>query len=164
MKKIIFLRHAKSSWKDPTIDDFDRPLNNRGRKNAPFMGKQFLKRNIFIDILLSSNATRAFNTANLFADSMNFKDKIIYLDELYLASSNKILNIIQNINEDYKNVLIVCHNPGITDLSNYLSNHFVENIPTAGVVCFNFDKNWNEISEKSCEFVFFDYPKKYKTL
>ena len=92
---------------------------------------------------------------------LGFKSDILKSDELYEGSSYEILNYINQIDDIYNNVLIVCHNPGITNLANYLSDVFIENIPTTGIVGFSFDNSWKEIKEKSCAFLFFEYPKKY---
>jgi phosphohistidine phosphatase len=161
MKKLILLRHAKSSWKDLSINDFDRPLNKRGNRDVPIMADKFLNRNIKLDLVISSSAKRTSDTATIFSEVLGYKADILLKDELYESSSYEILKCINQIDDIYSNVLIVCHNPGITNLTNYLSDFLISNIPTTGIVGFSFDKNWNTIKEKSCSFLFFDYPKKY---
>jgi phosphohistidine phosphatase len=160
MKKIILLRHSKSSWKDSSISDYNRPLNNRGKKDAPFIAKIFNNKNIQLDLIISSGAKRASDTAKLFAESINYKNEIVFKDDLYLPSSDDILQIIKKMNESFTTILVVCHNPGITDFSNYLCNNFIENIPTSGMVGLNFKMKWKELVEKSCMLEFFEYPKK----
>lgn len=160
MRKIILLRHAKSSWKDASLDDFDRPLNNRGKRDAPHMANRLFKRGVEVDLIISSSARRTSDTAKIFKDKLGFKSEIIFEDKLYEASAQEILKIIHKIEEKYNSILIVCHNPGITNLSNDLSDYFIDNIPTTGAVGFSFDGNWNELQNNSCKLIFFDYPKK----
>jgi len=161
MKKLILLRHAKSSWKDLSINDFDRPLNKRGNRDVSIMANAFLNRNIKLDLIISSGAKRTIDTAKAFAEALGFRSNILIKDELYEGSSYEILNCINQIDDIYNNVLIVCHNPGITNLANYLSDFLIDNIPTTGIVGFSIEKNWFAIKEKSCSFLFFDCPKKY---
>ena len=161
MKKIFLLRHAKSSWKDFSLSDIERPLNNRGKHDAPMMAERFLKRNIPIDLIISSSSRRTADTAKIFSNIIQSKTHIQKTDALYEASSYNILNCIHQIEDNCNNIIVVCHNPGITNFANYLSDYFIENIPTTGIVGFSFDKNWKNLKEKSCSFLFFDYPKKY---
>ena len=161
MKNIILLRHAKSSWKDSSLNDHERPLNKRGKRDAPIMAKQLRNRNIIPDLIISSSSKRTLDTAKVFAEVLEFKSHIQQSKKLYEASSYEILNHINKIDDAYNNILVVCHNPGITDLANFLSDYFVNNIPTTGMVGFSFNKSWDDLKEKSCSFLFFDYPKKY---
>lgn len=163
MKKLILLRHAKSSWKDMSISDFDRPLNGRGIKDAPIMAELMRKKNIPFDLILSSSAKRTSDTAYIFINILKYKNKILFLDDLYLASSTTILNRIKILDESYKNILVVSHNPGITDLVNYLGDAFVENIPTTGFIGFWIDEKWKNLCKNCGKLIFFDYPKKLKT-
>lgn len=163
MKNLILLRHAKSSWKNSSLPDFDRPLNNRGIKNAPAIAEFVRRKNIPLDLILSSNAKRTSETTKTFIKILDYKKEVLFLDDLYLASSTTILNKIQKTDENYKNILVVCHNPGITDLANYLGNTFIDNIPTTGIVGFSFDDLWKNLSINCCELLFFEYPKKLKS-
>jgi phosphohistidine phosphatase len=163
MKNLILLRHAKSSWKDTSLDDFDRPLSNRGKKDAPKMAQRLCERGIQVDLIISSSASRTKETAIIFADILNYKSEIIFNRRLYEASAGHILSVINQIDNRFENVLLVCHNPGITNLVNYLSDSFIENIPTTGIVGLISDRNWKEVNEKSCTCLFYDYPKKNKT-
>ena len=160
MRNLILLRHAKSSWKDPSIDDFDRPLNNRGKRDAPQMAKNLLKKAVDFDLIISSSAKRTSDTAKIFADTLSFKSEIVFNDNLYEASYKQILKVVNQINDKFYNVILVCHNPGITDLVNYLSDNFIDNIPTTGIVGLSADISWKEIDENLCSIVFYDYPKK----
>ena len=160
MRKLILLRHAKSSWKDTSLDDFDRPLNRRGKKDAPIMADKLSMRKIKIDLIISSPAKRTTETAKIFANILGYQSEIIFNDKLYEASYNDILEVINLIDDKYQNVLLVCHNPGITDLANYISNYFIENISTSGMVGLSTSIRWKNISENGCSFLFYDYPKK----
>jgi phosphohistidine phosphatase len=160
MRNLFLLRHAKSSWKDTLIDDFKRPLNNRGKRDAPQMAYKFSKRDFGVDLIISSSAKRTSDTAKIFADILCFKSEIVYKKELYEASHYEILEVINHTNEKFRSVLIVCHNPGVTSLVNYLSDHYIDNLPTSGIVGLSTDLNWKEIKQNSCSFLFIDYPKK----
>jgi phosphohistidine phosphatase len=160
MKKLILLRHAKSSWKDTSLDDFDRPLNRRGKKGAPIMADKLSMRKIKIDLIISSPAKRTTETAKIFANILGYQSEIIFNDKLYEASYNEILEVINLIDDKYQNVLLVCHNPGITDLANYISNYFIENISTSGIVGLSTNNSWKNINENGSTLLFYDYPKK----
>ena len=160
MRKLILLRHAKSSWKDTSLDDFDRPLNRRGKKDAPIMADKLSMRKIKIDLIISSPAKRTTETAKIFANILGYQSEIIFNDKLYGASYNEILKVINLIDDKYQNVLLVCHNPGITDLANYISNYFIENISTSGIVGLSTSSSWKNINENGCTLLFYDYPKK----
>lgn len=160
MKNLILLRHAKSSWKDTSLDDFDRPLNNRGRRDAPKMAGRLARQKIQIDLIISSSALRTSDTAKIFADIICYKSRIIFDDNLYEASYKEILDIINQIEDKYKSVLLVCHNPGITNLVNFLSDSDIDNIPTTGMVGLSLNCSWKELNENSCYILFYDYPKK----
>jgi phosphohistidine phosphatase len=161
MKNLILIRHAKSSWKDNSIKDFDRPLNKRGQSDAPRMAERLLKRGFVFDLIISSSAKRTSDTAKIFADILGFKSKIIFDDKLYLASDSEILKIINQFEERYQSIIVVSHNPGITDLANHLTDFLIENIPTTGIVGLSFNGKWSDLGSKNCNMLFFDYPKKF---
>ena len=160
MRKLILLRHAKSSWKDTSLDDFDRPLNRRGKKDAPIMADKLSMRKIKIDLIISSPAKRTTETVKIFANILGYHSEIIFNGKLYEASYNEILEVINLIDDKYQNVLLVCHNPGITDLANYISNYFIENISTSGIVGLSTNNSWKNINENGCTLLFYDYPQK----
>ncbi|MBK7629440.1 MAG: histidine phosphatase family protein [Ignavibacteriales bacterium] len=160
MKKLFLLRHAKSSWKNPNLEDFDRPLNRRGIKDAPVMAARFKERNVELDLIISSSSKRTTETAEIFANVLNYNKDITYIDKLYLASSGTILQIVNQINENNIKAMIVCHNPGITNLANFLGDIFIDNIPTTGIVGFSFNNSWLDMKGNSCKRLFIDYPKK----
>ncbi len=161
MKTLYIIRHAKSSWKDTSLDDFDRPLNKRGRRDAPLMGEILQKRGIKVDLILSSPAVRAKATAQIVVQKMNNSQKIFFNQEIYEATSFELNALLQKIDNKYSSVFIFGHNTGFSDLANEYVG-LEENIPTCGVVEIGFEcESWSEISSDNAELVSFDYPKKH---
>lgn len=161
MKKLIIIRHAKSSWDSASATDFDRPLNDRGHKDAPAMAKRLLKKDIKIDAFVSSPANRALTTATYFAEAYEKKFKhIIQIPALYHPSMEVFYSVIEELENDLKTVAIFSHNPGITDFVNELTTARIDNVPTCGIFGVKADiKKWKEFAEAEKEFWFFDYPK-----
>jgi phosphohistidine phosphatase len=152
MKTIILVRHAKSSWKDLSLDDFDRPLNKRGKKNAPFMGKKLKERQIMPDLVLSSPAKRARKTATAIAKAIGYpKKKIVFDDNMYHASAMYLLEMVRDLDDKYETIMLFGHkNP-------------VYNIVTTGVYCIKLNVDqWQKVREGKGESVFYDYPKRYQ--
>jgi len=162
MKTLLLVRHAKSSWDLATLNDFDRSLNERGKKDAPVMAQRLLDRKIDINIFVSSPAKRAKKTAELFC-SIYKKDKeqIIFVPALYHASINTFFEVVSQLNDDYNCVAIFSHNPVITEFVNQLvENITIENMPTCGVFAVKTSiTKWKEFSTSKKELLFFDYPK-----
>uniref|UniRef100_A0A832DMS4 Histidine phosphatase family protein n=1 Tax=Ignavibacterium album TaxID=591197 RepID=A0A832DMS4_9BACT len=162
MRQLILIRHAKSSWSDPTLDDFDRPLNKRGKRDAPFMAKLLFGKYIRPDLIISSPAKRTKLTALEFAEQFGIKNEnILWDDNLYLASYSTLIKKLKHLDNNINTVFLVGHNPGLTDLHNFLCKEEIDNIPTCGVVSLKTDKNWSEISSDDFKLDFFEYPKKY---
>src|SRR5688572_26380636 len=116
MKRVIIVRHAKSSWDDASLPDFERPLNERGKHDAPMMAKRLLEKKVEIDAFISSPAKRAKRTASLFAKEFGQdKDDLILVDALYHAAPEEFYNAIENAPAKAKTIAIFSHNPGITD-------------------------------------------------
>ncbi|HMS34361.1 MAG TPA: histidine phosphatase family protein [Ignavibacteria bacterium] len=164
MKKTLYLiRHAKSSWDDTSLRDHDRPLNKRGKRDAPFMAKVLRKNGVKPDLIISSTAVRALDFAKMIAEELNYsKKEINATKELYMADEKQMLEILRSADDSFKTVFIVGHNPYITEFANSLCNHNLDNIPTSGIFCVEFDaKKWKEIDFGKGKFVSFDYPKKY---
>jgi len=163
LKRIYLVRHAKSSWSNADLRDFDRPLNKRGKHDASFMAELIREKGIHPEIIVSSTAKRAFTTAEIFANGLDYQaDKIIQDSNLYEAGVNDILKVISMINEDISNIMIFGHNPGLTDAANFITGSHIENISTSGVVsCISDMDRWNKIGERTCTLEFFEYPKKY---
>lgn len=162
MKYLYITRHAKSSWADFTKPDFDRPLNDRGNKDAPEMAKRLLKRDVFIDAFVSSPAKRAKATCKHFCQAFDVDpDKIVYIEKLYHASFETFYEVVHGLDNKYKSVAVFSHNPGITDFVNSLcENVRVDNVPTCGVFSVELDiKAWKDFKPKINRYKFFDYPK-----
>ena len=163
MKELCLVRHAKSSWKYPKLDDFERPLNKRGRKNAPLMGKQIDRLGFIPDLIISSPASRAAMTARVFAFEINYPhENIRYLASIYESDEMDLVHIIRKLDDRLTKVMLVGHNPGLTDLANRLGNYPVSNIPTSGVFCIALDiTSWSGSKKKAGKVKYFEYPKKY---
>jgi phosphohistidine phosphatase len=165
MKTLYLNRHAKSSWSNPSLDDFDRPLNKRGKRDAPFMGDILRKKVLPPDIIYSSPAKRAISTAFEIAEAFKYdKEEIQQKQIIYDAVVSDIIRIINNTSDDYDIIMMFGHNPTFTLASNYLTNKFIDNIPTSGFVQIDFDlDSWREVDGDTGKLVLFEYPKKYLT-
>ncbi|MBE2278767.1 MAG: histidine phosphatase family protein [Ignavibacteriaceae bacterium] len=166
MKKLTIVRHAKSDWNFTELLDHERPINGRGRADAPFMAVNIMKSTGTPDLVISSYANRAVTTAIIFARAMYVpEEKIQITTQLYDATAGKVMSVLQAIDDSYNNVMIFGHNPGLTNLVNYLSQteYITDNLPTTGCVCFEFDiKSWKNLAQGMGKLVFFEYPKKNK--
>ncbi|HYG51129.1 MAG TPA: histidine phosphatase family protein [Flavobacteriales bacterium] len=164
MLTLFLVRHAKSSWANPGQADFDRPLNDRGEKNAPFMGKKLVEKGENPQLLVSSTAKRAFTTAKYIAKELGYeKEKIVKRDELYHATVSTWLREVSALDSKHKTVMMFGHNNGITEFANYLCDAGIDNIPTCGIVKVKFDfDDWKMVSKGAGELVYFDFPKRYK--
>lgn len=140
------MRHAKSSWDNPDISDFDRPLNQRGLQAAPFMGNQIYKNNLIPNLIVSSPAKRAKQTAILVRESAGVETKISFEDKIYEASPTTLLYLVSEFSDKYESVLLVGHNPGIEGFIRILTSE-VHQMPTAAVaqISLNLEK-WSDIS------------------
>lgn len=162
MKRLFIIRHAKSSWKDTSLNDFERPLNKRGKKNAPMMGERLKKRGIKPDMVLSSPALRAKSTSEIIAKKVNYKKEIVFDEDIYASMDMILHKIIKNIDDKNETLFLFGHNPDLEMLvEKYVS--FDEDLVTCGVVEVEFDcKSWKNISRKNAKLISFDYPKKSK--
>lgn len=163
MKHLILVRHAKSSWKDSDLEDHERPLSKRGEHNAPFMAKIFRDKKLKVDLMISSTAVRALDTATEFARKLDMsKSKILRVSELYLADAEDLLEYITMLDDDYKSVMMFGHNPGFTILANNLAPAAIANIPTCGIVAIDFDvSSWKEVGNQRGTVRFTEFPKMY---
>ena len=161
MKTLYLLRHAKSSWSFDDLSDQERPLNDRGRDDAPHMGQALAKRRICPDIVVSSPAVRALSTAVLVAREMQYPhDKIVVEPGIYGANPEGLLAIIRALPDAAGTALLVGHNPTITETANELSPSALNEMPTAAVVCLRFAcDHWSEVNKGNGEFYFYDYPR-----
>jgi phosphohistidine phosphatase len=160
MKSIYLIRHAKSDW-GVDVDDFDRPLNERGKRDAPMMAKRLRLRKVDVDAFISSPAKRALKTAKIFADEFDLPhDHIILKPELYLAPSTDFYTVLAGLDNSLNSVAIFSHNNGITEFANSLGVASIDNMPTCSVFAFTLDAaNWEQIRTGEKRFSFFDYPK-----
>ena len=149
MKALYLVRHAKSSRDDPTLPDKERPLNERGLRDAPRMGEQLAKQGVTADLILSSPALRALTTAEIFARKLDYKVKDIAVDErLYGSTPDDLLEVIRELGDGAKCVMLFGHNPELTELAHRLSTKIVD-MPTCAVAEFAFDtKSWSSIDSQ----------------
>lgn len=163
MKKLYLVRHAKSSWDNPNLDDHERPLNSRGKRDAPYMANLLKEKIELPNLIISSTAKRALSTAEIFAEIFFIKpDEFIRDKNLYNASSYELLSIINNLPNEFQRVMIFAHNPGLTMLTNHIGDNYIDNIPTCGMVEIHFEVNsWKEIEYNKGNIIKFEYPKKY---
>jgi len=161
MKTLLLVRHAKSDWGNPALEDIERPLNERGKKDAPAMAKRMLDKKIKIDAIISSPAKRAAKTARAFAEVYELKkNRLQFNEELYMAASDAFTTVIENANDKFESIAVFSHNPGITGFANELTNARIDNIPTCGVFAIKINTDtWKDFRNAPKEFWFFDYPK-----
>jgi phosphohistidine phosphatase len=161
MKRLFLVRHAKSSWDDTALSDKDRPLAGRGKRDAPKIGKRLAKRDVKPDVILSSPATRALTTAKIFAKKLDYKLKnIVQDDRLYAGDADDLLSVIYGLGDKLKCVMLVSHNPGLTELAQRLSSE-ITHMPTSAVAGFTFDaKSWSKVGKAKPVKVTLEYPKK----
>ena len=163
MKKLYLMRHAKSDWNGYYVSDFERGLNKRGLHDAPMMGG-ILKEKITPDLIVASPATRAKMTAEAVAEKLGYPSlEIVFEKAIYEASVSDLIEVVRNLPDDADEVLLVGHNPALTELINRLGDVRLDNLPTASLVGFSFEtERWREIEPRSGTYLFFEYPKKYK--
>ncbi len=154
MKQLIILRHGKAEQDTMAKDDYDRVLTERGRSNAAAMGNYILKRSGLPDLILSSSAKRAHETAILAAQQLGYPEDLIQSEQnLYFAPARWILNVLSKLTDEVESCLYVGHNPGITDLINALGVK-LDNLSTASAVCFEFHIDaWGDISAERANFM-----------
>jgi phosphohistidine phosphatase len=163
MKTLTLVRHAKSSWKDHSLADRDRPLNKRGKRDAPEMGRRIAAAEIRPSLIVSSPAVRAWTTAKIVAKEIGYPREFLQRDNgLYLASVNGILDVIVAQDPGFNSLMLVGHNPGFTDFANYLVPGLTNNIPTAGVVSVELDSDdWSLYDKPAVELLLYDFPKNH---
>jgi phosphohistidine phosphatase len=161
VKTLYLVRHAKSSRDNPSLSDLERPLNDRGRQDAPTMGKRLSKRGVKPDLLASSPALRALTTAQLVADEIGYRREDIVVDErLYASSPDDLLAVICALDEKLDCVMLIGHNPEFADLTHRLSSEMID-LPTCAVAEFRFDtKAWADVGKIGPSKVKLDAPKK----
>jgi phosphohistidine phosphatase len=149
MKILLLLRHAKSSWDDGDLADFDRPLNNRGRRDAPVMGRLLAQHELTPDLIITSAARRAATTAELVALAAEYGGDIQYTNELYLADPETFLDVARDTPDGVTRLMLVGHNPGIEELVTDLAER-EERMPTAALACFRLDiDRWGDLTDET---------------
>ena len=161
MKTLFLIRHAKSSWDDTALPDKDRPLNDRGRRDAPKMGERLAKRDVKPDLILSSPAVRALSTAEIIAKKLDYRRKDILVNErLYAVEADDLLDVIHQLGDKVERVMLFGHNPELTELAHRLAGE-ITHMPTCAVAELTFDaKSWSNIGKIKPAKVALDYPKK----
>ena len=160
-RTLTLLRHAKSSWADPGLRDFDRPLNARGKRDAPEMGRRLKGRGLRPSLILTSPAARALATARAVAEALGYPDEFIEHEPgLYHASPDAILAIVARQDETHRHLLVCGHNPGMTELASRLVGTDIGNMPTAAVLSVAGDADdWAAFPYCALDLAGFDYPK-----
>lgn len=165
MRLLTLVRHAKSSWKNPDLNDFDRPLNKRGCRDLPLLAERITQFDIHPDFILSSGAKRAAATSDAIAKALPLpNDEVLQLPELYASCYETLLNTLQNQPDRYRHIMLVGHNPGLEDLGFFLTHEMLEKFPTAGVMHIHLSiTRWSELAESCGTLTLFDYPKLHTT-
>ena len=160
-RNLTLVRHAKSGWDDPGLTDFERPLTQRGLRNAPMMGQRLANTGCQVDIIISSPAVRAATTADMIAEEIGFdRNLILRKHSMYVAGLATLLEVIMQIDDCHRHAMLVGHNPGITQLCNHTCAASIDNMPTCGIACIEFDtQRWEDTVRKKGRLVEFDYPK-----
>lgn len=163
MKTLILVRHAKSSWNDPVLRDFDRPLNERGKQDAPLMAKRLAARGIRPQRVLCSPALRTVSTAEIFANQLAIPTSLIQLEQqIYQSDHPQLLQLLSQQDDKVDVIMLVGHNPGLTDLFNSLNaNASIDNVPTCCVAHLTFPADsWAELRPAGADLQHIDYPRK----
>jgi phosphohistidine phosphatase len=149
MKTLLVLRHAKSSWNDPALDDHERPLNRRGRRDAPRMGELVREYRLMPDVLISSDAVRARMTAEAMAETLHYAGEILLDQHLYMASPDDILSLLRRVRQNAETVMIVGHNPGLEELVEQLTGER-QDLPTASLsqIVLSIDR-WRDLTSST---------------
>lgn len=160
MKTLFLVRHAKSSRDDPALPDRDRPLNERGLREAPKVAAQLAKRDVRPDVVLSSPALRALATAEIFGGKLDYdRADIVVDDRIYDATPGDLLAVVHDQDDGAKRVMLFGHNPGLAELANHLSRK-VTGMPTCAVVEFAFDtKSWSDVGVREPAKVTIHHPR-----
>jgi phosphohistidine phosphatase len=165
MKQITFVRHAKSDWGNEFLKDIDRPLNEQGYSDAYFLSEWFRKNKSLPDLIISSTATRAFNTALIFSRTFDFDMRCFGLEkEIYESTSERLNAFIKELDDDKNSLMLFGHNPAITNICNELGEDlFFDNVPTCGIVSLTFNiSSWKTLAPKTGILDFYQFPKDFK--
>ncbi len=160
MKNLILLRHAKSAWDDPFLQDHSRPRADRGLRDAPQMAQRLKRKKIFPDGVISSDAERAKSTFLITCDFLKCKNSpIIFTHDLYHASAQSILKVIRTADNSWETLFVFGHNPGMNEFI-WKTGGTIENLPTCGQYGLKFNvEKWESASFENSIYWFFDFPK-----
>jgi phosphohistidine phosphatase len=160
-KQLFICRHAKSSWSDATLSDFERPLNKRGERDAPEMGRRLAQRGIRPDLIMASPAVRALQTAHHYANQLACSpDRLLTNPLQYAATARQLIALLQETAPEVQTLILVGHNPESTELANILGGLNIDNIPTSGIVGLSLAlSSWQKLAPGMGKLLFFDYPK-----
>ena len=161
MKTIHIIRHAKSSWANEGMRDFDRPLNDRGERDAPAMAKRLLGRIGKVDLIVASPAKRTTLTSSFFCDAFNYsKDNVKFIPTIYEAPLQALIEAVNSLPDSANDVLFIGHNYGVSHLVQYLTDENVD-MPTCAIASIELDiEQWSWVTRLSGRLVEYDYPKK----
>ena len=162
IKKVLFIRHAKSDWSFPELADFERPLNKRGKKDAPEMGRRLRNReDIRPQLIKVSTAERTKETMDLLKKEAGWENiETVEKDWMYLASANEYIKSIEKMHDEIDFVCFCGHNPTVTYVLNYFSGENIDDMPTCAIGLVEFDvESWKHISQNSGKLTYYDYPK-----
>lgn len=163
MKRIYIVRHAKSSWANMQLSDWERPLNNRGKRDAPVMANHCKSKGYIPELLISSDARRASDTAKVFCSALEIdKANFTHDSSLYHAPEDTYLSVCYGIDDSINSVMLFGHNPGITYLANSVTDDYIDNVPTCGVLIIDASiDNWTDLDFSNCKLIDFLYPKMF---
>ena len=161
MKKLVIVRHAKSSWSSDGLADHERPLNSRGRHDAPMMARRLRERGLQPDLIVASTACRAMQTAALFAEALDYDEGRIEAQSLlYAASPAAWLDCVAALSDAVGTVIVIGHNPEVTELANALTPVNVDDLPTCAVLELTYEaKDWSAIAAQEPQHWHLDFPK-----
>ena len=161
MKTLTLARHAKSSWDDSSLPDRERPLNRRGEHDAPEMGRRIAGHGIRPSLIIASPALRAWETARIIAREINYPIEFLQRENrLYLASLDTLLDTVVAQDEGFNNLMLVGHNPGLTEFANFLVPGICDNLPTAGIFSVELETDdWSLYTRPATKLAVYDYPK-----
>jgi phosphohistidine phosphatase len=163
VKNLIIIRHAESDWDQSSLADIDRPLNNRGKHDAPLIGDVLKSRRLEPDLIVASPARRALETAELIAQAVGYdSEAILVCDGVYLQGTSVLIGLIRSLEAIHNRVYLIGHNPHLTELVTRLTGDSIGNIPTCGLVSIEFQiDSWAYVMDGNGRLAFFDYPKRH---
>ncbi len=163
MKRLFLIRHAKSSWADASLSDIQRPLNKRGLRDAPFMAKLMVGKQVIPDLIITSPAVRAHTTAQYFHVASGLNESQLHIEKtIYHAYPEEIFSVVQNVSSDIQTLFVFGHNPGFTSFANYFAKEYIANVPTCGIVEIETAaKDWKNFSKSNGVLKSFYFPKQY---